>query len=53
MDWAAEGADVAITRTVNRGGSVYFSDQINTHYEAWANAYEYGPGTELPPPEEH
>jgi vancomycin resistance protein YoaR len=52
VDWAAEGADVTVTRTVNRNGSVYFSDQINTHYEAWANAYEYGPGTELPPPED-
>jgi len=52
VDWAAEGADVSITRTVNRGGSEYFSDQINTHYEAWANAYDYGPGTELPPEEE-
>ena len=52
VDWAAEGADVSITRTVTRNGSVYFTDQINTHYEAWANAYEYGPGTELPPPED-
>ena len=48
VDWAAEGADVSITRTVSRNGSVYFSDQINTHYEAWADVFEYGPGTDVP-----
>jgi vancomycin resistance protein YoaR len=48
VDWAAEGADVNVTRTVSRGGSVYFTDTIFTHYQAWADAYEYGPGTELP-----
>jgi vancomycin resistance protein YoaR len=52
VDWAAEGADVSITRTVTRNGAVYFSDDINTHYEAWADAYEYGPGTELPSQDE-
>ncbi len=52
VDWAAEGADVTVNRTVTKDGSVYFTDTISTHYEAWANAYEYGPGTELPPPEE-
>lgn len=49
VDWAAEGADVTVNRTVYRNGSVYFSDSVITHYEAWADAYEYGPGTEIPP----
>jgi vancomycin resistance protein YoaR len=48
VDWAAEGADVTVTRTVTRGGSVIIKDRIVTHYAAWADAYEYGPGTEIP-----
>lgn len=48
VDWAAEGAEVNVTRTVYRNGEVYFSDNIYTKYEAWADAYEYGPGTEIP-----
>jgi vancomycin resistance protein YoaR len=48
VDWAAEGSDVSVSRTVYRNGEVYFSDTINTHYQAWQDVYEYGPGTELP-----
>jgi vancomycin resistance protein YoaR len=51
VDWAAEGADVTIDRTVMKDGNVYFSDTFRTHYEAWANVFEYGPGTEIPPPD--
>lgn len=52
VDWAAEGADVTVSRTVYRNGEVYFSDTVYTHYQAWADAYEYGPGTQLPSREE-
>jgi vancomycin resistance protein YoaR len=48
VDWAAEGADVTVSRTVYRGDAIYFQDQIYTHYQPWADVYEYGPGTELP-----
>lgn len=48
VDWAAEGADVTVNRTVYRDGSVYFEDKFFTHYLPWADVYEYGPGTELP-----
>jgi vancomycin resistance protein YoaR len=48
VDWAAEGADVVVTRTVYRNGQVYFSDRIATHYEPWRAVYEYGPGTKVP-----
>jgi vancomycin resistance protein YoaR len=48
VDWAAQGAEVNVTRTVYRNGEIYFTDNIYTKYEAWADAYEYGPGTELP-----
>lgn len=49
VDWAAEGADVTVTRTVTRNGSIYFSDSVVTHYQAWQDVFEYGPGTEIPP----
>jgi vancomycin resistance protein YoaR len=52
VDWAVEGADVSITRTVHRGGQVYFTDQFNTHYEPWKTVCEYGPGTQNYPPKE-
>jgi vancomycin resistance protein YoaR len=48
VDYAAEGADVNVTRTVYRNGAVYFTDQFQTHYEPWAAVCQYGPGTEDP-----
>ena len=48
VDWAAQGSDVSVSRTVYRDGGVYFSDNFDTHYQAWQDVYEYGPGTELP-----
>jgi len=48
VDWSANGADVSVTRTVLRGGAVYFTDSFKTHYEAWRAVCEYGPGTEEP-----
>jgi vancomycin resistance protein YoaR len=48
VDYAAEGADVTVTRTVWRGGLVYFTDQFQTSYEPWAAVCQYGPGTEDP-----
>jgi len=48
VDYAAEGADVTVTRTVWRGGFVYFTDQFQTHYEPWAAVCQFGAGTENP-----
>jgi vancomycin resistance protein YoaR len=48
VDYAAEGADVTINRTVWRGGQVYFTDRIFTHYLPWRAVCQYGPGTEEP-----
>jgi vancomycin resistance protein YoaR len=48
VDWAVEGADVSVDRTVMRDGKVYFTDQYNTHYLPWRAVFEYGPGTRLP-----
>ena len=47
VDWAAEGADVIVTRVVSRDGEVLFSDEIITHYQPWRDIYQYGPGTDI------
>ncbi|HET9587617.1 MAG TPA: VanW family protein [Anaerolineales bacterium] len=48
VDWAANGADVTVTRTVWRDGSVYFQDTITTHYEPWRAICQYGPDSRNP-----
>jgi len=48
VDWAANGADVTVTRTVMRNGAVLFQDQITTHYEPWQAVCEYGPDSKDP-----
>ncbi|MBX3035563.1 MAG: VanW family protein [Anaerolineales bacterium] len=48
VDYAAEGADVHVVRTVWRGGQVYFTDEFRTHYSPWAAVCQYGPNTENP-----
>lgn len=48
VDWAAEGADVTISRTVYRDGQVLFGDTFFTHYQPWRDIFQYGPGTEIP-----
>ncbi len=48
VDWSAEGADVSVTRTVYKNGSIYFEDVFNTHYEPWQAVCQYGPDTNNP-----
>jgi len=48
VDWAANGADVTVTRTVWRDGAVLFQDQVTTHYEPWRAVCEYGPDSKNP-----
>jgi hypothetical protein len=48
VDYAAQGADVTVNRTVWRGGQVYFTDKFQTHYQPWSAVCQYGPGTEDP-----
>lgn len=48
VDYAAEGADVTVNRTVWRNGQVYFTDSFQTHYQPWSAICQYGPGTEDP-----
>jgi vancomycin resistance protein YoaR len=49
-DWAADGSDITVTRTVTRDGAVINQDVISTHYLPWQAKYEYGPGTDIPTP---
>ena len=48
IDYAAQGADVNVTRTVWINGQVYFTDQFQTHYQPWQAICQYGPDTEDP-----
>ena len=48
VDWAADGADVTVSRTVTRAGEVILTDTIFTRYRPWQAVFEYGPGTEIP-----
>jgi vancomycin resistance protein YoaR len=48
VDWAANGANVLVTRTVWRGGAVLFQDQVSTHYEPWQAICQYGPDSKNP-----
>jgi hypothetical protein len=47
-DYAANGADVTVDRTVVKDGAVYFQDEFKTHYEAWQAVCEYPPGMDNP-----
>jgi vancomycin resistance protein YoaR len=48
VDWAANGADVTVTRTVMRDGGVLFQDQFTTHYQPWQAICQYGPDSKNP-----
>jgi vancomycin resistance protein YoaR len=48
VDWAAEGADVTINRTVMMGDKIHFVDRFDTYYQPWAAICEYGTGIEDP-----
>ena len=48
VDYAANGADVTVTRTVMKDGAVYFQDQITTHYQPWQAVCQYGPDSKDP-----
>ncbi len=50
VDYAANGADVVVYRTVRRNGEVLSDDVIRTRYLPWQAVYQYGPGTALPTP---
>ena len=48
VDYGVDGGDVTIARTVFKDGEVYFTDTFYTHFQAWQEVWEYGPGTKNP-----
>jgi vancomycin resistance protein YoaR len=48
IDYAANGADITVTRTVMKDGVVYFQDQIITKYQPWQAICQYGPDSRNP-----
>ncbi|MBG0786840.1 MAG: VanW family protein [Anaerolineaceae bacterium] len=48
VDYGVDGGDVTIVRTVFMDGEVYFTDTFRTHFQAWQEIWEYGPGTKNP-----
>jgi vancomycin resistance protein YoaR len=48
IDWAAEGADITVNRTVLMGDKIHFVDKFVTYYQPWADACEYGSGIDEP-----
>jgi len=48
VDYAANGADVTVTRTVYQDGAVLFQDQFVTHYEPWQAICQFGPDSRNP-----
>ncbi len=48
IDWAADGADITVNRTVMMGDKIHFVDRFTTNYQPWRAVCEYGPGVEDP-----
>lgn len=47
IDWATEGADVSVQRTVyNADGEVIIDETVISNYIPYPNVYHYGPGVE-------
>ncbi len=53
VDYAAEGADVSVVRTITRDGVQVNTGEgpMLTHYQPWRAVFNYGPGTPNMPPE--
>ena len=51
-DYAADGADVAVYRTITRDGAQVNTGEppLTTHYQPWRAVFSYGPGTVIPAP---
>ncbi len=49
-DYAGDGADITVVRTVTRNGQqlALDGDTITTHYQPWQAVYQYGPGVDNP-----
>lgn len=48
VDWAKEGMDVVVTRTIRYGDGKVKEEKIVSKYRPWQAVYLYGPGTTVP-----
>lgn len=48
VDWAKEGLDAVVTRTVRYGDGAVKQDKLVSKYRPWQAVYLYGPGTKIP-----
>lgn len=44
VDWAVDGLDVSVKRTVKEGDTVVHQDEIVSHYQPWQAVYKVGTG---------
>jgi vancomycin resistance protein YoaR len=44
VDWAVDGLDVMVKRTVKEGDKVIHQDEIFSHYQPWRAVYKVGTG---------
>ncbi len=42
VDWAKDGVDVTVTRTVTQTGQLLYKDEIFSHYRPWQDVYKVG-----------
>jgi len=50
IDWAKDGLDVTIYRTVKEGDTIIHEDTIFSRYRPWQNVYQVGPSTQSSQP---
>lgn len=48
VDWAKEGMDVVVTRTIRYGDGQIKEEKLVSKYRPWQAIYLYGPGTKVP-----
>jgi vancomycin resistance protein YoaR len=48
VEWAKDGQDVVITRTIRTGDGKVIEDQFVSKYQPWRAVFLYGPGAKLP-----
>ncbi len=48
VDWAKEGMDAVVTRTIRYGDGTVKEEKLVSKYRPWQAIYLYGPGTNVP-----
>lgn len=48
VDWAVDGVDITIERTVTEGETIIHHDTFVSHYQPWQNVFKIGPKPDNP-----